>query len=149
MDVDFGPKPFRFFNIWLDKWDIGQIVENAWKKEVRSRRPDCRLRDKLKNIKNDLRKWSKKRFGALKEKIEGHKKEAMRWELEAENRLLSESETSRWLAERKLWVEKEKELFSMARQKARIKWDVKGDENSKFNLSIRIKKTIKITLEGL
>ncbi|GJU27347.1 RNA-directed DNA polymerase, eukaryota [Tanacetum coccineum] len=68
----------------------------------------------------------------LVEKIEEHKKETMRWELEAENRSLNESERAFWLGARSLWVEKDKELVSMMRQKARIKWDVEGGENSKF-----------------
>ncbi|GJY58899.1 hypothetical protein Tco_0458791 [Tanacetum coccineum] len=85
------------FNIWLEKPDIGQVVEGAWNKEVKIKRPDCRFRDKLKKVKEELRKWSKERFGAFKEKIEVLKKEAMRWELEAENRSLNEIERAEWM----------------------------------------------------
>ncbi|GJZ99011.1 putative ribonuclease H-like domain-containing protein [Tanacetum coccineum] len=36
------------------------------------------------------------------------------------------------MEERRLWVEKDKEKASMLRQKARIRWDVEGDENTKY-----------------
>ncbi|GJV62073.1 hypothetical protein Tco_1468173 [Tanacetum coccineum] len=56
IEMDFGPKPFRFFDVWLEEMDIEQIVENAWKKSTRSRRPDCMFKDKLKNVKDEIRK---------------------------------------------------------------------------------------------
>ncbi|GJY70869.1 RNA-directed DNA polymerase, eukaryota [Tanacetum coccineum] len=56
VELDFGPKPFRFFDIWLDESDIGQVVELAWRKEVSGNRLDCRFRDKLKNVKVELKK---------------------------------------------------------------------------------------------
>ncbi|GJS56701.1 hypothetical protein Tco_0651485 [Tanacetum coccineum] len=120
VDLNFRPRPFRVFNIWLEEPHIGQVVEGAWNKEVKNRRPDCRFRDKLKNVKEELRKWSKERFGALKEKIEVLKKEVMRWELETENRSLNEKERVDWLGARKLWMEKDNDHSSMLLQKARV-----------------------------
>ncbi|GKE24806.1 RNA-directed DNA polymerase, eukaryota [Tanacetum coccineum] len=70
VDLDFGPKPFRVFNIWMEESDFQYVVEEAWKKEVTSLRPYCRFRDKLKNVKASLRLWNKGRFGGHKEKIE-------------------------------------------------------------------------------
>ncbi|GKC16015.1 hypothetical protein Tco_1012797 [Tanacetum coccineum] len=73
---------------------FNQVVEDAWKKEVNSCRPDCVLRDRLKNVKASLKAWSKERFGENKAKIKSLRNEAMRWELEAEKRTLI-----RWDAE--------------------------------------------------
>ncbi|GJR95889.1 transposon TX1, partial [Tanacetum coccineum] len=87
---------------------IEQVVENAWKKSTRSRHPDCILRDKLKNVKDDIRKWSKERFGTTREKIKGHKKEAIRWELEVENSPLNESEKAIWLEARGYWLKRKR-----------------------------------------
>ncbi|GJW10071.1 transposon TX1 [Tanacetum coccineum] len=64
MDLDFGPKPFRVFDIWLDEVDIDQVVVNAWNKTV----------------------WGQEQI------VEEHKREAVKWELEAENRHLSDAE---------------------------------------------------------
>nr|GEZ28778.1 RNA-directed DNA polymerase, eukaryota [Tanacetum cinerariifolium] len=61
VDFDFGPKPFRIFNIWMEEPDFQHVVEEAWKKEVRRTRPDGSFRDRLKNVKVSLRDWSKDR----------------------------------------------------------------------------------------
>ncbi|GJV54460.1 hypothetical protein Tco_1450201 [Tanacetum coccineum] len=74
---------------------FNQVVEDAWKKEVNSCRPDCVLRDRLKNVKASLKAWSKERFGENKAKIKSLRNEAMRWELEAEKRTLSDVERER------------------------------------------------------
>ncbi|GJY41258.1 hypothetical protein Tco_0428528 [Tanacetum coccineum] len=49
VELDFIPKPFRVFNTWLEEHDFLGIMEGAWKKNVRSIRPDCIFRDRLKN----------------------------------------------------------------------------------------------------
>ncbi|GKF40151.1 hypothetical protein Tco_0120212, partial [Tanacetum coccineum] len=85
------------------------MVEEAWKKDVRSIRLDCKFRDKLKNVKAALRVWSKGRFGRHLEKIDELKSEAMRWELEAERRPLNDREKSVWMEARKQWEIKETE----------------------------------------
>lgn len=69
IELDFGPKPFRFFDVWLQESDIEKVVSFAWALSVRSRRPDCIYRDKLKNVKSALKSWSMKRFGKLDDEI--------------------------------------------------------------------------------
>ncbi|GKA74721.1 hypothetical protein Tco_0781023 [Tanacetum coccineum] len=79
-----------------------------------------------KNVKASLRTWSKRRFDNHMEKVKELRNEAMRWELEAENRNLNDNERKEWLEARKRWEDKEREKCNMMRQKARIKWDVEG-----------------------
>nr|GEX20199.1 putative ribonuclease H protein At1g65750 family [Tanacetum cinerariifolium] len=109
-ELDFGPKLFRVFNVWMDEADFNHIVEEAWKKEVSSFRLDCRFQDKLKNVKEALRIWSK---------------ESKQWEI------------------------KDKEYVSMLRQKTRLKWDVEGDENTKFFHSYVRRRNNKCNIRGL
>ncbi|GKC00895.1 hypothetical protein Tco_0987031, partial [Tanacetum coccineum] len=78
-------------------------VEESWKKDVRNPRPDCRFRDRLKNIKASLRVWSKEGFGGHKEKIEAFKNDAMRRELKAKKRAPNTIKREAWMEARKQW----------------------------------------------
>ncbi|GJW73959.1 RNA-directed DNA polymerase, eukaryota, reverse transcriptase zinc-binding domain protein [Tanacetum coccineum] len=62
VDLDFGHKPFIIFNILMNEPDFQHVIEEAWKKEVRSYSSDCIFREKLKNVKTSLRMWSKDRL---------------------------------------------------------------------------------------
>ncbi|GKB72955.1 RNA-directed DNA polymerase, eukaryota [Tanacetum coccineum] len=55
MDVDFSPKSFRVFDIYLKEADIENVLLKGYNKYVKSRRPECRFRDKLKNVKSDVK----------------------------------------------------------------------------------------------
>ncbi|GKE14884.1 transposon TX1 [Tanacetum coccineum] len=77
VELDFGPKPFRVFNIWLEESDFSKVVEVAWKREVKSSRSDCIFRDRLKNVKASLRIWSKGMFSRHKKKMEKLRNDAM------------------------------------------------------------------------
>nr|GFA19889.1 transposon TX1 uncharacterized [Tanacetum cinerariifolium] len=149
VELDFGPKPFRVFDIRMKDLDFFRVVEEAWRKEIRSARPDCKFRGRLKKVKASLPVWSKDRFGGKKEKVENLRKEAMRWELEAENRVLNDSERTSWLEARKQWEIKEREYGNMLHQKSRIKWDAEGDENLNFFHSFVRRRNNKCNLKGL
>nr|GEU88558.1 transposon TX1 [Tanacetum cinerariifolium] len=143
---------FGQYNEDADRFLLDEEFNELWgnlSEDVRSTRPDCIFRDRLKNVKKSLRDWSKDRFRGHKESIENLKKEAMRWELEAEKIILSDSERHIWLEIRKQWEDKDREYENMLRQKARIRWDVEGDENSKFFHSFVKRRNKKCNLRGL
>ncbi|GJZ28976.1 hypothetical protein Tco_0573623 [Tanacetum coccineum] len=77
------------------------VVKEAWGAPVSTITPDYVFRDKLKNVKHALKKWSKK-YSGLEQEFDSSRKEADGL--------------------------KAKTL----RQKARVRWYEKGDENSKF-----------------
>ncbi|XP_071712702.1 uncharacterized protein [Rutidosis leptorrhynchoides] len=130
--VDFGPKPFKVFDEWFSKEGVDRIVEEA-----------------LKNVKNDLKVWSKNEFGGLDNEITKLKNKASRFELLAKNGSPSEGDRLSWLEARKCWIEKEKIKSGMLKQKARIRWILEGDENSRyFHSSIR-RRYNKCNIRGL
>ncbi|GJY33891.1 RNA-directed DNA polymerase, eukaryota [Tanacetum coccineum] len=73
--LDFGPKPFRFFDAWLKDVEMIDVVKEAWGAPVSTITPDCVFRDKLKNVKHALKKWSKK-YSGLEQEFDSSKKEA-------------------------------------------------------------------------
>ncbi|XP_071718081.1 uncharacterized protein [Rutidosis leptorrhynchoides] len=96
-DRNFGPKPFKLFDAWLDEDvkqpnpkngmlqdGINQIISEAWNKcEQNTGRKDRLFRDKLKNVKNALRSWSHK-FNNLDGEIDELKLAANNLEIKAE-----------------------------------------------------------------
>ncbi|XP_071727262.1 uncharacterized protein [Rutidosis leptorrhynchoides] len=52
---DFGPKPTRVFNEWLFLDGAEDVVINGWNLPVSGSRPDCILRNKMKNVRAELK----------------------------------------------------------------------------------------------
>ncbi|XP_071694379.1 uncharacterized protein [Rutidosis leptorrhynchoides] len=78
--IDYGPKPFKVFNEWFNNEDAGEIIKKAWDKPVSCTRKDCIFRDRLKNVKFDLRDWSKGVYGNLDKEIDSLKAKVDDWE---------------------------------------------------------------------
>ncbi|KAJ9539609.1 hypothetical protein OSB04_026115 [Centaurea solstitialis] len=129
---DFGPKPFKFFNAWLSEDSLEAIVRESWNCEVRSSDPDRVLRDKFKQAKVKIKAWSVEHFGALENKIVGARNECNNLEAKAEQSGWSDREREKWLESRKRWLDLEEKKSGILRQKAKLKWLLEGDENSKF-----------------
>lgn len=60
---DWGPKPFRFNNCWLEHKDFKAFVEACWGNfHVQGWKTHV-FKEKLKLLKGELRKWNKEVFG--------------------------------------------------------------------------------------
>ncbi|GKD25466.1 RNA-directed DNA polymerase, eukaryota [Tanacetum coccineum] len=69
IDVDFGLKPFRVFDVWLEEVDIEHVVSGTWKKVVRGSWPDCRSRIRPRFYCDRVVKISDEDAGMLEGKI--------------------------------------------------------------------------------
>ncbi|XP_071698930.1 uncharacterized protein [Rutidosis leptorrhynchoides] len=118
--IDFEPKPFKIFDEWLNKDGVEKVIKEAWEKLVCGVKKDCLFRDRLKNVKLNLKSWSRIEFGSLDSDISVLKNKACRLELLAESCTISEGDRACWLETRKSWIEKEKIKTGMLKQKARI-----------------------------
>ncbi|XP_071713136.1 uncharacterized protein [Rutidosis leptorrhynchoides] len=93
---DFGPKPTRVFNAWLKLENADEIIKNTWSLPVNGNHPDCILRNKLKNVKLELKKCSLQ-LNNLDTEIKSHINASNEWEKIAENRPLTDSERNTWV----------------------------------------------------
>ena len=126
-DMDWGPKPFRFQNIWLTHKGCMEVVRKTW---GQSNNTDIMMR--LKKVKEELKIWNKKDFGNIEDKISSLECEIHRWDHIANSRDLSEVELKeRAAAQWELWDWLKKKETYWA-QNSRIQWLKLGDRNSKF-----------------
>ncbi|XP_071688578.1 uncharacterized protein [Rutidosis leptorrhynchoides] len=107
-EINYGPKPFKVFDIWFDDKDAGKVVHEAWNTtDYSGTRMDIKFAVKLKGVKAALKSWSKQNFGQIDMEIEILRNETTELELKAESVLLSETELESWREKRKSWLEKE------------------------------------------
>ncbi|MCI11540.1 transposon TX1 putative protein [Trifolium medium] len=62
---DWGPKPFRFNNYWIDHKFFKKVVEDSWRAQEVSGWMAFVLQEKLRGLKFRLKDWSKIEFGSM------------------------------------------------------------------------------------
>ncbi|XP_071739563.1 uncharacterized protein [Rutidosis leptorrhynchoides] len=65
--IDFGSKPIRIFDAWLEDKDAEGVILSAWNKLVKAKQLDHYFRIKLKNVKDSLKTWRKQSFDKIDE----------------------------------------------------------------------------------
>ncbi|KAF5441980.1 hypothetical protein F2P56_037074 [Juglans regia] len=126
----YGPPPFRFQQMWIDHPDFRPFVEQVWQEEVAGTGL-LRLALKLKKLRGALRVWNKQIFGRTEFHLQ---------EIQAQIDSLESALQQDWdpTTERELLVKTAKLANWRSReetrlaQMAKLRWNVEGDQNSKF-----------------
>ncbi|XP_057791311.1 uncharacterized protein LOC131008451 [Salvia miltiorrhiza] len=128
--VDWGPKPFRFLNVWTTHQDFEAVVKNSWQRRGISGWSSFVFKEKIKRLKEDLKGWSRSGFGIVEENVSKLKEVISKWDSIDEVFGLDEEETIlRSEAEANLHIQIQ-HRDSILAQRARNRWLKDGDLNS-------------------
>ncbi|GKU90517.1 hypothetical protein SLEP1_g4505 [Rubroshorea leprosula] len=93
--VDWGPKPFKFFNAWMEQLGCIELIRNTRKSCEVNGRYGLRLKEKLKFTKNALKMWSDNSMTTVDMKIMEAEKEIEELDKKGENSLLTHIDMER------------------------------------------------------
>lgn len=130
--LDWGPKPFRPLDFWLEDKRFVGFVNKTWNSfEVHSRGVYI-LKEKLKGLESSLMEWNRIHFGNIHNNIDRIEKAMNKLDKKEDSLVLSleEVEARKWMQE-EFWrnVMYRESLF---KQKSRVKWIKESNCNSKF-----------------
>ncbi|GJY33455.1 cytochrome P450 [Tanacetum coccineum] len=157
--TDYGPIPFKFFNSWLLNEELPKIVTETWSNPnavgcATVTHPSTLLKCKLKNLKNSIRVWIQIVRFHESNMIQGLKEDVNIIDIKAEVNGLDENDISNRLS----LLRKIEDLEHIKRldlmQKAKVRWAIEGDENSKFfhgivNNKLSISRIKGISINGM
>lgn len=129
---DWGPRPFRFNNFWLENRAFKGVVEEAWRDHPFNGWMSIVLKEKLKRLKFIIKEWHKGEYGDMETKNEKLVEDISVFDVRGEEVGLNGEE----IQHRKalfgdLWrILKAKDANMV--QRARSRWIKNGDANSNY-----------------
>lgn len=153
-DVDFGPKPFRFYSSWMLEDDFKFLVDSWWNSPLVAGWAGATLHDKLKSLKKEIKSWKGSRANAVTDRIA-----SLETDLQSTmDQILRDGSSNSLRAKRLKVLDDLWNAFRLEecrwRQKSRSRWAKEGDRNSAFfhrQCKIRVAKQniTKLSTNGL
>lgn len=131
-EVNWGPRPIKFLNVWLKHPDFLTSVRRFWESYPTHASANFSLWSKLKSLRLDLKTWNIEVFGNAEEKVRLLVSEINAIDLLRESRDLSEDELAHrsWL--NALLILQQKIVAKIWRQKSRLHWFRNGDRCTRY-----------------
>ncbi|KAJ9535890.1 LOW QUALITY PROTEIN: hypothetical protein OSB04_un000946 [Centaurea solstitialis] len=132
--INFGPTYFKFFNSWLLNSSLEKVVKECWQSvSIPAYTPPIqRFMLKLRLLKKKIREWRKSEFDQICRNKKIWADKSANLDLKAESGSLSfEERKERMEIDLKLFELEKAEALDL-KQKARTRWAVDGDDNSKL-----------------
>ncbi|GKU98648.1 hypothetical protein SLEP1_g11622 [Rubroshorea leprosula] len=130
--IDWGPKPFKFFNAWFQQEGCMELVKEVWGSANIQGWAGFQLKEKLKLTKEALKRWSKTLLPVIDAKIDKATTEIAQIDKKGEEVQLLEEEIIKRREDFLLLWESMKSKESMLQQKSRKAWLNLGDANTSF-----------------
>lgn len=129
---DWGPRPFRFLNIWTSHPNFLEFVESRWSTYAVEGWAGFVLKEKLKLLRADLKTWNSEVFGDIDTSI--NLKKTRIGEIDriddvfglVEDEVVERKKIAAELLRDQLWKER------LLQQKTKARWIREGDMNSRF-----------------
>ncbi|GJY65325.1 RNA-directed DNA polymerase, eukaryota [Tanacetum coccineum] len=148
--VDYGPIPFRIFNSWFFKPGYDKIIEDTWNNSIIVETNSIvLLKKKFKALKSVIKSWIKE---------EKHHSKAERFaimnRLVELDKLFDQGNGTKDLVNDRTVLLKDlqdinNQLSLDMAQKAKVRWSIEGDENSKYFHGILNKKRLQLAIRGV
>ncbi|GKE31070.1 RNA-directed DNA polymerase, eukaryota, partial [Tanacetum coccineum] len=146
---DYGPISFRFFHYWLEVDGFEKLVIDVWHDTSADGPNDMlNLMNKLKNLQKKIRVWNGTRQSFR------NSKHSLQLELADLEMVIDKGNASDDIIYKRLEIVKsiqelDKQQSMEMAQKAKIKWAIEGDENSKYYHGIINKKRNHLFIRGV
>ncbi|GJX75637.1 RNA-directed DNA polymerase, eukaryota [Tanacetum coccineum] len=148
--VDYGPCPFKFYNHWLEVEGFRSFVEDTWHSAPRDGNNNMlNLMKKLRFLKSKIREWNKSYIQSKKAELIHLQAQLYSFDSEIDKG----NNTDDIIARRLIVVNSIENLRKIQAneyiQKAKIKWAVEGDENSRFFHGLINKRRKQMSIRGV
>ncbi|GJY48504.1 RNA-directed DNA polymerase, eukaryota, reverse transcriptase zinc-binding domain protein [Tanacetum coccineum] len=131
--IDFGPSPFKLYNSWLLRDGFDDLIKSEWDSlDSNNSGFPIKCHEKFRILKAKIRQWNNNN-----KTMERNRKVAALVELSSIKKKIDEGSTSPSDTENRLNLLHELEIIDKFAsmdliQKSQVKWDIEGDENTKF-----------------
>ncbi|GJZ84117.1 RNA-directed DNA polymerase, eukaryota [Tanacetum coccineum] len=150
INYDYGPIPFRLFHYWFEVEGFEKLIEDTWNEApVDDSNAMNNVMKKLKYLKEKIPVWSND-----KKKSSNNSRVLLKEELSTLDVIIDKGEGNENVVNKRNNVvnvlqDMEKLKSMEAAQKAKIKWAIEEDENSKYYHGILNKKRSQLTICGI
>ncbi|GJX99907.1 RNA-directed DNA polymerase, eukaryota [Tanacetum coccineum] len=148
-NFDFGPTPFWVFHSWFSMEGFDTFVETTWKSmNVDESNGLIRLKKKLQCLKNAIKDWVRETRTRLHERKTNIKKK-----LSDIDKIIDQGKGNEEVVNsRSILLKELQDLSSLdaieISQKAKIRWSIEGDENTKYFHDILNKNISQLAIRG-